>query len=328
MSCKLARGSRARRSAWRFTAFVLAGLSCAPAFAQDFPVKPIRWVIGPSSDVVPRLIAQHMSASWRQQVVVDPRPGGQGMIAAEIVARAAADGYTWLLSTAAYTIHASLYPKAPYDVTRDYAPVARIGTGVFYLVAHPALGARSVNELIALARSKPGQVRYASSGNGTPPHLAAEWLGAMAKVEFLHVPHKSVAGTIIDMLSGQTHFAFIYAPSAMPHIRSGKMVALAVSAAERYRATPDVPTVAESGLGGFEVIGWNGIHAPRRTPGATVARIAQEVARIVQIGEVQERMAAGGLDPRPLGTVEFEQFVHADHRRWTGVIKQTGIRPD
>jgi tripartite-type tricarboxylate transporter receptor subunit TctC len=250
------------------------------------------------------------------------------MIAAEIVARAAPDGYTWLLSTAAYTIHAALYPQAPYGVTRDYAPVARIGTGVFYLVAHPSLGVKSVSELIALARAKPGQVRYASSGNGTPPHLATEWLGAMAKIEFLHVPHKSVAGTIIDMLSGQTQFAFIYAPSVMPHIRSGKLIALAVSAAERYKATPDVPTVAESGLAGFEVIGWNGIHAPRRTPLAIIARIAQEVVRVVEIAEVQERMAAGGLDPRPLGTAEFDQFVRADHRRWTAVIKQAAIRPD
>lgn len=307
---------------------IAAALSGGHAAAQSFPSKPIRFVIGPSSDVVPRLIGHHLSAAWRQQVVVDPRPGAQGMIAADIVAKAAPDGYTWLLSTAAYTIHAALYPKAPYDVTRDYTPVARMGTGVFYLVAHPSLAARSVTDLIALARAKPGQLRYASSGNGTPPHLASEWLASMAKVEFLHVPHKSVAGTVIDMLSGQTQFAFIYGPSVVPHIASGKMIALAVSSAKRSKAAPDVPTVAEAGLPGFEVIGWNGVHAPARTPRAIVAAIAQEIARVVEIAEVQGRMAAGGLDPGAQGAEEFDRFARADKARWTAVIKQTGIRAD
>ena len=310
-------------------ALVLAAtLTTGHAAAQGFPTKPIRFVIGPSSDVVPRLIGHYLSTGWHHQVVVDPRPGAQGMIAAEIVAKAAPDGYTWLLSTAAYTIHGALYPKAPYDVTRDYTPVARIGTGVFYLVAHPSLAVKSVADLIALARAKPGQLRYASSGNGTPPHLASEWLASMAKVEFLHVPHKSVAGTIIDMLSGQTQFAFIYGPSVVPHIKSGKMIALAVSSAKRSKAAPEVPTVAEAGMAGFEVIGWNGVHAPARTPRPIVAAIAQEIARVIETPEVQERMAAGGLDPGAQGPEAFDRFVRADKERWIAVIKQTGIRAD
>ena len=308
--------------------FAFIAFSCAAVEAQDFPVRPVRWVIGPSSDVVPRLIAQHLSIAWHQQVVVDPRPGGQGMIAAEIVAKAAPDGYTWLLSTAAYTIHAALFPKAHYDVTRDFVPVARVGTGVFYLTAHPSLGAKTLSELIALARAKPGQLRYASSGNGTPPHLAAEWLRYMTKTEFLHVPHKSVAGTVIDTLSGQVHFSFIYGPSALPHIRSGKMIGLAVSSSKRSSAAPDIPTAAESGLAGFEVLGWNGVHAPKQTPQPVIARIAQAFARVVDLAEVQERMTAGGLEPGAQGQEAFDQFVRADYRRWSEVIKQAGIKPD
>ena len=309
-------------------ALAVVGMFAATAQAQEFPLRPVRWVIGPSSDVVPRLIAQHLSIAWRQQVVVDPRPGGQGMIAAEIVAKAAPDGYSWLLSTAAYTIHAALFPKAPYDVTRDYVPVARVGTGVFYLAAHPALGAKSVSELIALARAKPGQLRYASSGNGTPPHLATEWFSFMTKTEFLHVPHKSVAGTVIDTLSGQVQFSFIYGPSALPHIRAGKMIGLAVTSSRRSAAAPDIPTVAESGLAGFEVLGWNGVHAPKRTPEPIIARIAQAFMRVVDLPEVQERMVAGGLEPGAQDATTFDQFVRADYRRWTTVIKQAGIKPE
>ena len=307
---------------------VFVALGGTAATAQEFPLRPVRWVIGPSSDVVPRLIAQHLSIAWRHQVVVDPRPGGQGMIAAEIVAKAPPDGYTWLLSTAAYTIHAALYPKAPFDVTRDYVPVARVGTGVFYLAAHPSLGTKTVADLIALARAKPGQLRYASSGNGTPPHLAAEWFSAMAKTEFLHVPHKSVAGTVIDTLSGQVQFSFIYGPSALPHIRSGKMIGLAVTSSKRSSSAPDIPTVAESGLAGFEVLGWNGVHAPKRTPEPIIARIAQAFARVVDLPEVQERMVAGGLEPGAQNPLDFERFVLADHRRWTSVIKQAGIKAE
>lgn len=316
---------------WRMlcAAWLLVLLATAQneaACAQTFPAKPIRFVIGPSSDVLPRLIGQHLSAGWGQQVVVDPRPGGGGMIAAEIVAKAAPDGYTWLLSTAAYTIYASLYRNAPYDLTRDYAPVARIGTGTFYLVAHPSVQARSLADLIAVARAKPGQLRYASSGMGSPPHLAGEWLRSLAKIDALHVPHKSVAGTVIDTLSGQVHFAFIYGPSVLPHIRSGKLTALAGSGAMRSKAAPDIPTVAESGFPGFEVIGWNGVHVPARTPKASVARISESLLKVAQLANVQEVMMASGLEPGPLGVDGFERFVSADQQRWGRVIQQTGVR--
>jgi tripartite-type tricarboxylate transporter receptor subunit TctC len=308
-------------------------LICALGFSsvllgQSFPDRPIRLLLGPSSDALPRLLGAHLTSVWNQQVVVDQRPGGGGMIAAEIVAKAAPDGYTWLLSTAAYTIYASLYEKAAYDLTRDYAPVARVGTGTFYLVAHPSLHAKSLAELIAIARAKPGQVRYASAGMGTPPHLATEWLRYLAKVDFLHVPHKSVAGSVIDTLSGQVHFAFIYGPAALPHIHSGKLIGIATSSARRSRAAPEIPTVAESGFPGFEVIGWNGIHVPARTPPGLIERISTEILKVVRIPEVQERMAVGGLEPGPLDPREFGRFVRADQSRWNSVIKQAGIHPE
>src|SRR5688572_28354405 len=219
----------------------------ADTLAQTYPLRPVRFVVGTGQDMIARILGEKLSAAWGQQVIVDPRPGGGGVNAAEIVARAAPDGYTWLCSTAVYTIHAGLYAKPPFDIVRDFDPVALIGTGTFLLSVNPSVPAKSVAELISFARERPGKINYSSSGVGTPPHLAGEMLKSMARIYLFHVPYKSVPASIPDLLSGQVQMAFIFAPTALPLTKSGKLRALAVTSAKRSQIAPELPTMTESG---------------------------------------------------------------------------------
>jgi tripartite-type tricarboxylate transporter receptor subunit TctC len=298
------------------------------ACAQSWPSRPARFVVGTGQDIIPRLVGEKLSAAWGQQVIVDPRPGGGGVNAAEIVARAAPDGYTWLCSTAVYTIHAGLYAKPPFDIVRDYDPVALIGTGTFLLTVHPSMPAKSVPELIAYARERPGKVNYASSGVGTPPHLAGEMLKGMARIDIFHVPYKSVPSSIPDLLTGQVQMAFIFAPSALPLTKPGKLRALAVTSAKRSQIAPELPTMAESGLPGYEAVGWNGIHVPKGTPRAIVSRINAETVKAVRLADVRERMFVLGFEPAELAVADFDGFTRRDVARWTKFIKEARIAPE
>lgn len=300
--------------------------SAAPA--ENYPARPVRLVVGPGQDLIARLVGQKLSGIWGQQIIVDPRPGGGGAIAADIVAKATPDGHTWLLSTAVFTINPGLYAKPPYDLVRDFAPVVLLGTASFFLVVHPSVPAKSVAELVQIAREKPGRISYSSSGVGTPPHLAGEMFKSMARINLFHVPYKSVAATIPDLLSGQVQMSFQFAPTALPYVKSGKLRALAVSSANRSPLAPDLPTVAESGLPGFEVIGWNGVHVPKGTSRAIIARINTDTLRVLKLPDIQERMSAGGLDPASGTPDEFGAFVKADVARWAKAIRDAGIQPE
>lgn len=304
-----------------------------PAFvpatsAQTYPARPVRVVVGPGQDLVPRLVAQKLTGMWGQQVIVDPRPGGGGANAADIAGKSGPDGYTWLLSTAVYTINAALYVKPPYDLVRDFAPAALLGTATFLLMVHPSVPAKSVAELIQLAREKPGRLNYASAGVGTPPHLAGEMLKSMARIDLFHVPYKSVATTIPDLLSGQVQMSFQFAPTALPYAKAGKLRALAVTSAKRSLIAPELPTVAESGLPGFEVVGWNGVHVPRGTPQPIVGKINADTRQVIGLPDIQERMIAMGFEASEMSIEAFAGFVRTDVARWAKVIKEAGIQPE
>jgi tripartite-type tricarboxylate transporter receptor subunit TctC len=302
--------------------------AASAAGAQSYPTKPIRVVVGPGTDLVPRLIGPKLATAWGQQLVVDQRPGGGGAIAADIVGKAAADGHTWLLSTAVFTINAGMYAKPPYDLVKDFEPVTMLGTAMFFLLVHPSVPVRTVADLIQLARDKPGQLNYASSGVGTPPHLAGEILKSMARINIVHVPYKSAASSITDLLGGQVQMSFQFTPTALPHVRSGKLKALGVSGAKRSVSAPELPTIAESGLAGFEVIGWNGVHVPRGTAKPIITRINAELLNVLKQSDVQERMTLAGLDPYGTTPEQFASFVKADLARWAKVIREAGIQPE
>jgi len=308
---------------------LLAILPAASAVAaQPYPVKPIRIVVGPGPDTLARLIGQKMTDAWGQQVIVDQRPGAGGTIAAELAARSAPDGYTLLLTTGSFTINSSLYPNLGYDMVRDLAPVSLLATIPFILVVHPSLPVHSVRELVALARARPGQINYASAGNGTPPHLGGEMLKAVAKVDIVHVPYKGVAPAIIDALSGQVQVMFAVAPAGLPHVNAGKLRAIAASTSKRARALPELPTVAESGYPGFDVTGWNGLHAPARTPPTIIAALNSEVRKVIARPDVIEKMAASGLEPEGSSPESFGEYVKTDIARWAKLIRAANVRLD
>jgi tripartite-type tricarboxylate transporter receptor subunit TctC len=298
------------------------------AFAQNYPAKPIRFIVGPGPDVLARLVGQKLTESWGQQVVVDQRPAAGGIIAAESVAKAAPDGYTLLLSTATYTVAAILYPKLPYDFVKDLAPVSLLASLPFLLVAHPSVPAHSVKELIQLARARPGQLNYASSGNGTTAHLAGEMLKNMAKINIVHVPYKGTVAGVTDLIGGQVHMMFAIIQSSLPYVKTGKLRAIAVSSVKRSASAPEVPTIDESGLPGYEFISWNGVHVPGGTSKTIIARLHSELLKTLAQSDMKERMFNLGMEPVGNTPDEFAAVVHADIAKWGKVIKESGIRAD
>jgi tripartite-type tricarboxylate transporter receptor subunit TctC len=298
------------------------------AQAQDYPSKPIRFIVGPGPDLLARLVGEKLSASWGQPVVVDQRPAAGGVVAGDAVAKSPPDGYMLLLSTGSYTINSALRVKSPYDFTRDLMPVSLMATLPFVLVVNPSLPVHTLPELIAMAKAKPGSLNYASSGIGTPAHLAGEMLKQMAKIDVLHVAYKGAAPAVTDVMGGQVQMSFVPAPTALPLVKTGKLRAIAVSSPKRYFALPEVPTVAEQGYPDFAVVGWNGLHLPAKTPPAIVQKLHQEVARILRLADVKERAAEAGFEPVGSTPEEFERFVRADIERATAVIQAAGIRAE
>ena len=301
---------------------------CAMASAQDFPSRPTRVIVGPGPDALARIVGQKLSESWGQPVVVDQRPGAGGIIAADAVAKSAPDGYTLLLSTGSYTINSILQPKSPYDFERDLAPVSLIATLPFLLVVNPTVPVNSLKELVALARARPGKLNYASSGKGTPPHLAGEMLKQMANIDLVHVAYKGAAPAVNDVMAGQVELMFVPAPTGLPLIKAGKLRGIAVSSPKRYAGLPDLPTVAEQGYPDFAVVGWNGIHVAAKTPPAIIEKLAVEIARIMHMRDAQEKAETAGFEPAGSSRQEFDAFVRADIARAAKVIKAGNIQPD
>ena len=317
------------------TAVALAALSATPfAGAQaTYPTKPIRIVVpfpaGGTTDILARAVAQRLSETLGQPAVVDNRPGAGGNIGAELVAKAPADGHTLLMGTVGtHAINASLYSKMPYDHVRDFAPIILVAGVPNVLVVHPSVPVGSVKELIAYAKANPGKLNFASSGSGTSIHLAGELFKTMAGVQMAHVPYKGSAPAVTDVLGGQVQLMFDNLPSALPHIKAGKLKALAVTSATRAAALPDVPTIAESGLAGFDATSWFGLLAPAGTPQPIIARLNNEVAKWLASTEAKEKMAGLGANTAGHSTDEFVRHIAAETSKWAKVVKESGAKVD
>ncbi len=317
-----------RRSGAFLVAAGLLALPSSGVMAADWPTKPIRFIVGASPDVLPRLVGQKLAEVWGQQVVVDQRPGAGGIIAGELVAKAPRDGYTWLLSTGANTTQVALHSKLPYDLVRDLAPVTLMATIPFVLVVHPSVSAMSVEELVKLARARPGQLNYASGGTGTTSHLAGELFKSMAKVNIVHVPYKGVPAGIIDLIGGQVHMMFSIMQGALPHVKAGKLKALAVSSVKRTSSAPDLPTIAESGVAGYEFMSWNAIHVPAGTPRMVIRAIHGEVLKVLALPDVKERMFGLGLEVAGSSPEQLGELVRSDIAKYSKVVKEAGVKVD
>ena len=307
-----------------------AGAQSAPA-ATNYPTKPIRLVItyppGGNTDLVGRAVAQKLTEAWGQQVVVDNRGGAGGVLGTLIAKQAAADGYTLLLGTSAgMVLNPLLMNKIPYDPYQDFAPVSLVIVLPQLLAVHPGLAARNIREFIALAKAKPGQLNFGSSGVGTPNHLGGEMLKAMAGINIVHVPYKGGAASIADLIGGQVQLVISSAPSVVPHVRSGRLRALAIGSAKRSPALPEVPTVAESGLPGYEYTTWYGIFAPAKTPEAIVKKMNAEIVRMLADPQMTQRFQSQGGDPASSTPAQLTAYMREEMARWTRVIKTAGIR--
>lgn len=310
-----------------------AGLAQAQTAAPAFPTKSIRMVVpfppGGFSDIFGRVIAGKFNEAWGQTVIVDNRPGAGGNIGAEIVAKAAPDGYTLVMGTVGtHAINPTLFSRMPYDAIRDFAPVAFVVDAEGLLVVHPSIPVRTVKELIALAKSKPGQLTYASAGAGTTGHLAGEIFKTMAGVDLLHIPYKGNVPAITDLLGGQTSMLFATLPTVLPQVKADKLRGIAVLGATRSTALPGLPTVSEAGLKGFEVNNWTGVFATAGTPPAVVSKLNAEIQRIMKLPEVQSRLSGEGLRFEPTTPEQFSAFVKAELAKWAPIVKASGAKAD
>lgn len=298
--------------------------------AQDFPSRPIRLIVpftpGGGTDIVSRTVGQKLTEIWGKTVVVDNRPGAGGIVASEIVAKAAPDGYTLGVITPTQTINPSLYSKLPFDVINDFAPVVLMTRLQLILVANPAFPANTVKEVIALAKTRPGQITFASTGTGGGAHLAGELLKKTAGIDMTHVPYKGSAPAYTDLMSGQVQLLFNNIISTMPLVRGGKLKAIAVAGAARSPVAPEVPTIAESGLPGYEVTSWFGVVAPGKTPREVINKINREIVRILNMPDVRERLLTQGAEPVGNSPGEFGQMMRFEMKKWGDLIRSAGIR--
>jgi tripartite-type tricarboxylate transporter receptor subunit TctC len=328
---------------------ILAG--SAPVFAQSpqapsteparnlskssgpaYPTRPVRMTIpftaGSATDLLARRIALKMADTWGQQVVVDNRPGGGGTLASGIVAKATPDGHTLLVHSIAYAMNAALYAKLPFDPVKDLIAVSQIAVSTSLLVVSPKLGVTSVKELIALAKQKPGYLNYSSSGVGSGTHLNGEQFRFAAAIDVVHIPYKGVPEQLIDTVTGRIHYFMSPLVPALPFIRDGRLLPLAVTTTRRTAVLPDVPTMAEAALPGYEYQAWFGVFAPARTPGAIVDKISSEVARIVGLADIKKQFEVQGEEARGTTPAEFDRFVRAEIEKYRKLVKLAGIRPE
>ena len=300
--------------------------------AATYPTGPIRIVApfppGGGLDIIARIIAQWLSEAWGQQVSVDNRPGAGGTIGTAIAAKAAPDGYTFVIVSSAHTINASLYRQLPYDTLNDFAPVSLITAVPHLLVVHPSLPATTVKGLIAIAKSKPGQIAYASGGIGASTHLAGELFKSLAGVDLLHVPYKGTVPSLVDVMSGQVPVTFGSVPTVLQHIKAGRLRALGLTGARRSLSAPDVPTIAEAGVPGYEAATWHGVLVPARTPGAVVAKLNSEIVRMLNDANIRVRLGREGLEPIGTTPEQFGIYLRQEIVKWGKVVKASGTKAD
>ncbi len=310
-------------------AAVLALLACGPSQAQEFPVKTVRIIVpsspGGGTDILARQLSAKLTERWGQQVVVDNRPGAGQMIGISLVAKSPPDGYTIAMTATPLALNTALYKKVPYDPIRDFAPITQIAAMPNLLVSHPALPARNLKQLIALARSRPGEVAYGSSGFGTGPHLSMELLDYMAGIKLQHVPYKGTAPGLLDTISGHVHLLMSTLLPPLPHLRSGRLRALGVTSAQRVSSLPDVPTIAEGGVAGYDVVGWYGAVVPAGTPPAVIARLHTDFVGAINTPETKEKLAADGAEAVGSSPEQFGALVRSEIERWSKVVEVAKI---
>jgi len=315
---------------------VLAALLLAGALVQGaaaaFPTRPVRLIVpvtpGGGADFTARHLAQKLGDAWGQTVIVDNRPGATGNVGVELAARATPDGHTIVLPITSLSVNPSLYAKMPFDTQKDLAPIVLVATGALLLVVHPAMPARTVADLIAAAKAKPKGYNYASAGSGTTAHLASELFNRMAGVQIVSVPYRGAAAATVDLISGQVHMFFSTVPSVVQHYKAGRVRALAVSSPRRVPDLPDVPTVAESGLPGFEVVYWFGLFAPAGTPRDAIGAINTATNRVLELAETREKFGLQGMTPGGGKPEELGAFLRSEIARWGKVVRDAGIRAE
>ena len=307
-----------------------AGLA-SPAVAQTFPSKPIRFLVGfapgGSTDIVARLLAQKMTENMGQQVVVENRPGAGSNIAAEALAKAPPDGYTILAcTTGLFAIQPFLYKKLPYDPEKDLLPVTQTGSLPYIIVVHPSLPVKGVRDFVALAKRRPGELNYASSGIGTASHLSAEYFRNAAAIDLVHVPYKGTGQAMSDLLGGQVVLMFDQPVSSLPHVKSGKLKVLGITSAKRFPTLPEIATVAEQGMSGFEAISWAGVCAPGRTPADIVARLNAELVKALKSPEISDRLLRDGIEPIGNTPEEFRAHTRREREKWGKVVRDANVK--
>jgi len=310
---------------------VCAGGALAQPPETGFPNRPLRYIVpfppGGATDIVARIVAAGLTETIGQQVVIDNRAGAGGTVGAEIAARATPDGYTiFACNIASLAVSPALYRKLGYDPVADFSPIGLVGSNPNALAVHPPLPAKTVAEFIALAKSRPGQLNYASAGVGTSPQLSMELFKMRAGIDLVHVPYKGAGPALVDLMAGQVHAMFATVPSLLGSIRTGKVRALGVSSAERAPDLPDVPTIAESGMPGFEVISWQGLCTPAGAPKAVRARIGAALAKALDLPETRQRLAEQGVQPKPLTFEKYAAFIRAERAKWAKLVKDVGIK--
>jgi len=319
------------RSYWIATALTGLAVTCT-AIAQDYPTKPVRVVVvssaGGSVDTMARTVGTVLTERWGQQVVVDNRPGAGGAIAAEIVAQAPPDGYTLIMGTvASFAINVSLRKKLPYDPVKDFTPISLIATQNLILLVNPSIPARSVKELVALAKKEPGKLSFASAGNGTGGHLSGELFKNLAGIDMLHVPYKGVAAALLDVVSGQVSMTFASILSSLPQIRAKRVIPLAITSRERSPVVPNLPTMADAGIKDYESGTWYGMLAPAGTPPSITKKITDDVMSVMKTPAMIDRLSKEGAVPIGSDSATFARHIQSEIAKWRKVIRDAGIKP-
>jgi tripartite-type tricarboxylate transporter receptor subunit TctC len=310
----------------------LSSVASGVCAQKDYPNRPIRFLVGVvpggATDILARVIGQKMSENWGQQVIIDNRPGANQIIAAGLTVNAAPDGYTLQMIPAGFAINPSMHKTLPYDPIRDFTPVTMVADVPNIMVVHPSIPVKNVADFITYARARPGQLSYGSSGIGSPSHMCGELFAIVAKVNLTHVPYKGQGQAVIDLLGGHLKLLFPSIPSIIQYIKSGRVIPLGVASAKRSSSLPEVPTIAEGGLKGYEVAGWYGVIAPPKMPKPLLAKLNGEINRIIAVPEMRQTLVQQGADPLGSTPEEFAKAIAVDIEKWKKVVAAAGIKPE